>query len=58
MEKYKFILSEYPKDLEGASEWADAEIRKAEKQEKAEQMVQERIKPFIMEAVRRKSQNA
>ena len=46
-------LSEDPKALEGASEWAQKELDKIEKENEAAKMVYERIKPLRQEAFRR-----
>lgn len=54
MKKFRPILSDDPKDMEGAAEWAKAELARMEKQEKSEKELLEHIRPFIMEiAVKR-----
>ena len=50
MTTFKPILSEGPKALEGASEWADKELEKISKEREASKMIYERIKPLRMEA--------
>lgn len=49
MRKFKPILSDDPNDLEGAAEWAKAEIERMEKEEKSQKVLMEHMRPFIME---------
>lgn len=46
-------MSEDPKALEGAAEWAKAELDKIEKEEAASKIVYERIRPLREEAFRK-----
>ena len=50
---FRPVLSEDPKALEGASEWAQKELERIEKEEEAAKMVYERIKPLRQEAFRK-----
>lgn len=49
MREFRPILSDDPKDLEGAAEWAKAEIERMEKEEKSQKVLMEHMRPFIME---------
>ena len=53
MANFSLKLSEDPKDLEGALEWIDEEIKKAKKQRKDAELVKKRIAPFRQEAIRK-----
>lgn len=54
MKEFRPILSDDPKDLEGAAEWAKAELERMEKQEKSARELLEHIRPLVMEiAVKR-----
>ena len=50
---FKPTLSEDPKALVGAAEWAQKEIEKLERENEAAQVVYERIKPLRQEAFRK-----
>lgn len=49
MKEFRPILSDDPKDLEGATEWVKAEIERMEKEEKSQKVLMEHMCPFIME---------
>lgn len=49
MKKYNPILSEKPKDLEGALEWAQQELEKEKRRKAAEERILEKIHPLIQE---------
>lgn len=49
MREFKPVLSDDPKDLEGAVEWSKAEIERMEKEEKSQKVLMEHMRPIIME---------
>lgn len=49
MREFRPVLSDDPKYLEGAVEWAKAEIERIEKEEKSQKVLMEHMRPFIME---------
>lgn len=44
------VLSEDPKDLEGASEWAEAEIDRIEREKEAAREITIELRPYIERA--------
>lgn len=50
---YKPILSEDPKALKGALEWADSELARIEKEKEDAKIIYERIKPLREEAFKK-----
>lgn len=52
MKQYDCILSEKPDALDGALEWLDAEIEKAETENEVTKEVEDHIRPFVMEIAR------
>ena len=54
MKPYNCVLSEKPDALEGAVEWLDSEIKKAELENEAAKEVEENIRPFVMEIARKR----
>lgn len=46
MREFRPKLSEDPRDLEGASEWAKEEIEKMKREEAASDRIMERIRPL------------
>ena len=55
MREFKPILSEDPKDMVGASEWAKAELERMEKQEKSQVALMEHMRPYILEVAKKKN---
>lgn len=53
MKPYNCILSEKPDALDGALEWLDAEIRKAELENEATKEVENHIRPLVMEIAKK-----
>ena len=53
MKQYNCILSEKPDALEGALEWLDAEISKAEIENEVTKEVENHIRPFVVEIARK-----
>ena len=58
MSTYKPILSDDPKDLEGASEWAKDQIKKIEREEAAADRIMDRIRPLLEKMSQKKKQLA
>lgn len=53
MTTFRPILSEDPKAMTGALEWAEEELAKTKKEKEDAQVVYERIKPLRQEAFRK-----
>jgi hypothetical protein len=53
MKPYNCILSEKPDALDGAIEWLDAEIKKANLENEATKELEKRIRPYVMEIARK-----
>lgn len=53
MTTFRPILSEDPKAMIGALEWAEEELAKAKKEKEDAKVVYERIKPLRQEAFRK-----
>ena len=47
------VLSEDPKALDGALEWADEEIKSIERAKEDSKRIAERIEPYRQEAIRK-----
>lgn len=58
MSTYKPILSDDPKDLEGASEWAKDQIKKIEREEVAADRIMDRIRPLLEKMSQKRKQLA
>ncbi len=58
MSTYKPILSDDPKDLEGASEWAKDQIKKIEREEAAADRIMDRIRPLLEKMSQKRKQLA
>ena len=56
MSDYVFKLSDDPKDLVGAAEWASEEREKLKKQREVRDRAKERLRPFLEEAAKKKAE--
>ena len=54
MKPYNCILSEKPDALDGAIEWLDAELKKANMENEAAKEVEHHIRPFVIEIAQKR----
>ena len=55
MDTKRYILSEEPDALDGALEWLDAEIEKDEENNRLSKMVEDHIRPLVLEIAKNRN---